>query len=221
MASAQTVTGTDKQANFLSGSGNPAGWGYFEGSKDARAVPEMPLPLALMPDNPQNWDATLKLADGLDGRTLPAGALSGLTIAQGHEDALNIANGAHHITVGGRLGVGAPGLRVITLKGVHDIAFEPDTTLESRGTQCEVKIGDWLDQTENASTGIDLSNLRHLDGGKIRVGANFRDQITSWGPNCVRAFWYSVGLTAYWWIKYLARKALRIPVGVSGPSFLP
>ena len=221
MPSAQTVTGTDVQSNYLSGSGNPPGWGLYEGSQKAQPLPAMPLPLSLTPDNPAQYDAILKLCDGLDGRTLPTGSLSGLKVSQGTEDAVNIANGAHHLTLGGVFGGGATGLRVITLKGCHDVSFEPGTKLLSSGGWCDVKIGDWLDQSENADANHDLTNLSRVDGAKVRVCCNYRASNITFGPNCTRLFWYSVGLTAYWWLKYCVRKALRIPVGKSGPSILP
>lgn len=215
-----TENGTDTQSNYLSG--NPSGWGMFDGGTRQQNLPSMPVPLQLQPDNPAQYDAILKLSDGIDGRTCPPSSLSGLSIAQGFEDALNLANQAHHFMIGGKIGIGAGGRRVVTMKGgTHDNSFEPATQLCSRGQSCDVKIGDWMDQTYDADHDNDLSNLSHQDGKPVRVGCNFRSSNITFGPNCRRLFWYSVGMTAYWWLKWTVRAVMRIPVGKAGPSFLP
>lgn len=214
-----TQNGTDKQINFLSW--NPSGWGLFDGSDHQQNLPGQPDPLALLPDNPGQYDAILKIADNVDGSTAIPGSLSSLLVAQGFQDSLNVANKTHGLRIGGHLGVNGAGQRVITFKGgTHDNSFEPDTTLHSRGSQCTVKIGDWIDQTYDADHDIDLSNLRHIDGKPIDVGCNFRAWNINYGPNCKRLFWYSLGMTAYWWFKWSVRKIMGIPVGTPGPSFL-
>ena len=222
MPTAQTVTGTDHQGNFLSCSNGQ--WGLYEGLPNMMPVADWTSALKnLQPTNPQSYDAILKLCDGTTGLTLP-----GLSVAQGNEDSLNIANHANKLVLGGDFGIGAPGLRVITIKGgVNVISFLPGSTLHSRGTQTDIKIDDWIDQTYNPSSYLDLTNLRHVDGKPIRVATNYRASNIILGPNCVPHRLYAAEVTAYWYIKYTARALplpptwKSIPVGSPGPAFLP
>ena len=213
--SAQTVSGTDVQQNFLSCSNGQ--WGLCDGTPQQKNLDAMPdlSGAFLLPLNPKRFDAIFKISDGTTGLTL-----DGLRVAQGAEDSLNVSCRCSGLRLGGLFGIGEPGLRCITLKGgLSNVMFLDGTRLMSRGTQCDIKVGDWMDQTYDACTILDVSRIVHDDGKPIVIACNHRDQLGV-GPNQQVKFWYSTGLTAYWYFKWAARKVARIPVGKPGPSFL-
>jgi hypothetical protein len=209
---ATTTTGTDTQFNYLSCSnGN---WGYYDGSAKAVPLPYMPLPLNLRPTAPLTYDVILKIADGTAGLEL-----IGLEVSQGYEDSVNIANKASGLHLLGDFGLGeGQGLRCITIKGgVRSVIISG--RIMNRGSNCDIRIGDWIDQTTVPCHDIHLVGMSHIDGKRIRVIRNFRDEAFL-SPNCKLLLWQSLGLTAYWYFKYVVRAIMRIPVGQSGPTWL-
>lgn len=224
---ATTVTGTDSQLNAFSAT--PGGCGVGIGGPNPISLPANAFPadgiydpsnpkaqlqLGANPTTPASYDAILKLADGLTGQTL-----IGVRVAQGHEDSVNLQNGATSLTVKGDFSVSGPaGLRVVTIKGgsSHNVIAG---VIHQAGTTGTIRLGDWSDQNYGVSTANDLSGLSMADGSKVSVVLGHTSG-TVLGSNCKVDWVASIELKAYWLFKRLVRIVLRVPLGTSGPSWL-
>ena len=224
-----TQNGTDTQDNFFSADAGGCGIGI--GGKNPISLPVNSFPtdgiydpsnatsilakqLGANPTAPASYDAILKLSDSLANVTL-----TNVQIAQGYEDSLNLNSHISNVTVAGQFSTTGPqGLRVITVKGGCS-NINISGVVHQHGSSETVKVDDWSDQTYNSSTGI-VINLTATDGKAIKVIARYGCGLTLQGA-CKRDVIGSLELTAYWWVKWLARKITRVPVGKSGPSWLP
>lgn len=207
---ASPTTGSDTQLNYLSVSHGIAG--LWEGGPNATSAP-LPVNGQIILA-PATCDATLKICDDTADLTL-----NGLYVYQGAQDCVNLNNHASDISLQGSFGLGATsGLRVFTVKGGCS-SIKLAGIVYRHGTSEDIKIDDWSDQSYNHSTGIDLSGLKSSDGKTLTVVARFGAEYTL-GAGCTRAFWSSLGLTAYWWFKWTARKLTGVKVGQQGPSWL-
>jgi len=210
LAMSETTTGTDTQDNYFSitaqgmgiGEGGPAPTPYVGA-----------VPATIQPSNPQGYDAILKICDGAGPLTL-----AGMTVAQGHEDSVNFTNGCHDIQFSGVVGAGTiRGLRAITIKGpCRNITFGP-TVIDQHGTDEDVKLGDWLDESYGAPDRVDLSNITMQDGSKVQVVVG-HSPWPKYNPSKQILFGSTAELKLYWWFKRGARILCGVKVGQQGPK---
>ncbi len=222
------VTGQiDVQYNFFSAGPNGSGVGAVSpyqtslpyGSFPANGIfdpsdSRSTVALGSNASDPSKYDAILKLADGIHDLTL-----AHVRVAQGIEDSLNLNNAVANVKIAGDFAVsGAPGLRVITIKGgSHDIVISG--TLHGHGTSEDIKIGDWSDQSYALSSNIDISGLHEADGSNIKVIIGHASNIVLNSSEVVHHI-ASAALTTYWQLKYYIRRLLGIPIGKAGPSWM-
>lgn len=223
-----TIAGTDIQNNFFSADAGGCGIGIggahplplpansfpADGIYDpSNATSVLAKQLGANPTAPASYDAILKLSDSLSNVTL-----SKVQVVQGYEDSLNLNNHVNGVVVSGDFSItGAPGLRVITVKGgCTNVTISG--VIHQHGSSEDVKVDDWSDQTYNGSTGITL-NLIASDGKPVVVVARYGCGLSLQG-GCKRNVIGSIGLTLYWWFKWTARKVSGIKVGQTGPSWL-
>lgn len=106
------------------------------------------------------------------------------TVFSGSEDAVDVNNRCSGLTIaadryvlGGRMG--------ITIKGgSSDVTVEG--WLEGNGSECDVDIGNWSDQSHEPVTGVKLG-LRKWDGSKVRVrviNGDVPEFLPGSGPYC-------------------------------------
>jgi hypothetical protein len=145
--------------------------------------------------------------------------LSGIQVYQGDQDSVNLQNLAHNISLQGDFALGTTsGLQAFTIKGgVYNIAI--NGVIHQHGSYCDVCVGEWSDQSYNDTSNV-VVNLTATDGKVVKVIARYGCGLTLQGA-CKRDIIGSIELTAYWWIKWLARKVTGVKVGTSGPSWLP
>jgi len=173
-----------------------------------------PIPTTLLPPNPKDWDSILKLS-GRKNTTL-----RGLVVDQGKENSLDVNNRSSQCVLIGYWGAeGDEGEQVITIKGgSHDITVGGN--VYSRGTDCDIEIGAYSDQSFATSYNIDLSALRRADGKPLtvvlgRVNSPLKalfgkPKDIKLPANCKVLFWGSLGEQIYWWAKYLLVKTTLI-----------
>ena len=232
-----TLNGTDVQQNWFSAV--LGGCGIGDGGKTPVSLPANSFPTdgiydpanltcqlaALAGANAKTagaYDAILKMGNGLNGVTL-----TNVTVAQGFEDSFYANDHVSNVSVSGNFATsGAAGLRVITIKG-GCTNIKIAGVIHQHGTSEGVKADDWADQSYDHSTNIDLTGLTAADGKPIVVVARYGCGLTL-GSSCKRAVLSSIGLTTYWWFKRIVRlvpfingATKPIPVGTSGPSWLP
>lgn len=194
-----------KDQNYLSLNSNSIVW--FAGTDQEKEDPgPLSQPLELLPRNPKRWDSILKCS----GRK--AQILSNVEVYQGKENALDINNACEHLDLDGKWGlVGDEGQQVITVKGgSHDITVSGPVF--SNGTECDIELGTWSDQSTAPLYNIDLSNLYHAQGRKLTVKIarvkgflfilfGFNSSIKLPRDSKV-LFWASLAEFCYWWIKF-------------------
>lgn len=222
-----TLDGTDIQQNLISISSGIASFGA--GGSNPQWIPTLPSPLIIDPshlfiplpsgysDSPTGYDASLKVSDNTSNLTI-----TGAWVCQGYEDSLNLNDHASSNHLAGDWSTtGAPGLRVITVKGGSSSNVIAGV-IHQHGTSEDVKVGDWSDQSYDTSSINDLSGLSMSDSSPITIVLG-RAAGTILPPKAKVLFWKSLGLKAYWWAKWLSRSipGFRIPVGTPGPSWLP
>ena len=205
-----TLNGTDTQQNYFSLSAVVCTIGA--GGPDP-AQTTLPSPLVFDPPSPQSYDAILKIGDGAGGFNW-----SGLKVAQGYQDSVNLNNDAHDISLSGDFAVdGGSGLRVITIKG-GSTGIKISGTIHTASGKIYVKLGDWSDQTYDISKGVDLTGLFSANGQPVYVILGHVSNVTL--GTCKVDWIKSVELKCYFWFKWAVRKLMRIPVGTSGPKWL-
>lgn len=197
------VIRTSKQdRNFLSLNSDSIVW--FAGTPEEKQG-ELPYPLDLLPEKPQDFDAILKCS----GRTNTQ--LAGLKVAQGRENSADLNNETHNVAFEGRFGVGGgTGDQIFTIKGgSYNVLIKG--SVESAGRIAHVTIGQWSDQSTATTHHIDLSLLRVASGEPFtvvfgRVNSPIlailgKSPDIALPPNARILVWKSLGLFAYWWLK--------------------
>lgn len=220
-----TVSGTDTTVNYCSiiGDGVAGTLRYAFGLGGNNPSDWQPLNpdtvIDLNPANPEQYDAILKInASNLTCASW--NQADRLLVAQGREDSLNIANNSWHISLAGAFSMaGLPGLRSITVKGgCEDITIAGSIYQKSTSYwDGNISVDDWIDQTYNPSSHIDFTGLS-AEFPLIMVTCLSR---TNHARGCSHSLLRSLFRCVYWWLKWAVRKFLRIPVGKSGPSWLP
>ena len=152
---------------------------------------------------PGDWDAMLKVSH-TTGLTL-----TGLEVAQGRENSLDLNNRCSDISLEGDWGWGDSGVgtgdQVITVKGgCQRIAISG--AVFSRGKNAAVVIGAWSDQSHDCSTDLDFTGLRsaHADQPLTFILARCKRVKLPEGAKVLR--WKSLGYSCYWWAKWCAVK---------------
>lgn len=201
-----------KDINYVSLNRDTTVW--YAGTDQEREKP-LPYPIELIPADPKAWDTILKLS----GRENTH--LTGIRASQGKENVFDANNRSAHCTFEGDWGVtGGEGQQVFTIKGgCHHIGLSG--SVYSRGTDCDIELGCWADQSTDPVHDIDLVGLRHVSGRPLTVV--FGRVVQPWRvllgkapkgiflpPGAKIKVWASLGEMAYWWAKRLW-VAIRYP----------
>lgn len=201
---------TKVDVNYLSCSNGI--WGYNEGGPNPTPAPAPVDGAVLSPENADQYASILKLCDN------SVVHLSNIEVVQGQECSVDINN---HATVNlqGEFGVATVrvGNQIFSVKGASYAAIAG--TLKGAGNRmdADVLVDNWSDQAYGGST-VDLTNAVHQAGRKIKV---VKRLFASTVKGDVETLWLqSIGMTAYWWLKWIVRKILGIKVGQKGPSWL-
>lgn len=190
-----------KDVNYFSLNVDSIVW--FAGSSEERQTSNIPYPLDLLPDDSKRWDSILKLSGRVDT------ALCGLRVSQGKENSLDINNETHHCSLEGQFGItGNEGEQVITIKG-GSYGLSIKGSIDSKGTNCDIEIGQWSDQSTKTTHHIDLSLLRSSRPLSVVFGRVNNPILAILGkspdialpPNARILVWKSLGLLGYWWVK--------------------
>jgi len=155
------------------------------------------VPSEVYPEDPSQWDSSLKVS----GNTYGVNVV-GISAAQCRENVLDINHSKGVTFVRARLGrTGEVGEQVITIKGgSSDVLIHG--TIYSRGTNADVVLGQWADQSTARSHTIDLSGLARDDGEPVTVIMVRVDRRTVKLPPKAKVLWLkSLGYSAYWWAK--------------------
>lgn len=202
---------TSTDVNYVSCAGN--GWGLNEGGPNATTCAPVLDDAVLAPANPLSYASILKLCDG------STVVLKGLTVEQGRENAVDVNN---HATVNleGIFGnVAGGGNQIFSVKGASSAIIAG--VLKGAGNRyggCQVLIDAWSDQAYEGSS-VDLTQAKAATGTIVVVKRYGASKVTL-GPNARIGVLWSLGITAYWWLKFVARKLAGIKVGTKGPSWL-
>ena len=197
--------------NYLSCGTADKVWGLYAGSD--HAVPgTAPVDGKVLPDNPLQYASALKLCDGLQI------SLTGLEVAQCSECAVDINNHAF-IAVEGVFGSSNIGIgnQTFSVKGGSE-AYITGPLKGFGNRKCDILVDNWSDQSYNGSI-VNLIDASHESGRRLVVIKRYGASTIN-GNNFKVDIVRSLGLTIYWWTKWIIRKMLGIKIGQKGPSWI-
>ena len=180
-------------------------WGLNFASPQAETLAHMPEPLELTPDNASDYDTLLKICD--NSHDIWLGQRELIQIAQGRENAVDLNNRAHNITLSAAFGVGGGrGDNVITIKGGCS-QIRLSGIIYSTGNNADVVTDAWSDQSSDLVSGVLLSGLVRADGKPVTIIlGRFGSKIDGYPISYKVLFWKSLGYRLYWLGKWAAVK---------------
>ena len=187
-------------------------WTKDAGSDNPKTFTESPGNV-FVPEQPKNYASALKFSNGRIH-------LIGITVSQCKENAVDV-NTRSNVTLTGEFGSDKDnfGDQVISVKGESYCKLKGTIRGSGKRYNADVLIGQWSDQEYGSST-VDLTELKHADGRKIRVVKRLFSAKVKHSKN-VKTLWLpSIGMTAYVWFKFCVRKVSGIKRGEKGPSWL-
>ncbi len=120
----------------------------------------------------------------------------------GKEDCLDFNNHCEGLLVK-NMTLDSGGMYCITLKGGScDNAFE-DILVMSHGDKVDIEIGNWSDQSIGLSKRNEFGNVQSRDGKPVTYAYRLGCKPKFTNSNVHHLFWRSVGITLYYWGKYL------------------
>jgi hypothetical protein len=189
--------------NFFSISNGSYQW--YAGTDSPEPADGPPDPLHFLPEDPQSWDAVLKICD--ETHDVWWGQRELVKIAQGRENAFDLNAKAHSITLAAEFGVGGGrGDNVVTIKGGCS-QIRLSGIIYSTGNNADVVTDAWSDQSSDLVSGVLLSGLIRGDGKPVTIIlGRFGSKIDGYPISYKVLFWKSLGYRLYWLGKWAAVK---------------
>jgi hypothetical protein len=110
-----------------------------------------------------------------------------------------------------RFRVSSRGRYVVTLKGGSHYNTFSDWAVERHGSVVDFEIGNWHSLNFSTSVGTSLVNLRAEDGKPVTYCYRWGCKPNIIGGHTKHLWWRSIGLTVYWWAKYVWHRVLNRP----------
>lgn len=110
-----------------------------------------------------------------------------------------------------RFRVQARGRYLVTLKGGSHYNTFSDWVVERHGSAVDFEIGNWHSLNFSTSVGTSLVNLRAEDGKPVTYCYRWGCKPNIIGGHTKHLWWRSIGLTVYWWAKYVWHRVLNRP----------
>ena len=206
---------TRPDVNYLSYSHN--GWALYAGSdrmRDGLTEDEVrELLKGLDSIDGSKYASILKITgDGVFFMPLA------LTITQGNENCVDINNRAK-MTLTGTFGHESfQGDQLFSVKAGAWARIIGTIKGSGKRMKADIILDNWSDQNQDGSY-LDITELKHETGRKIRIVKDLLKGIMKLGSNAEVLYPQSLGLTLYNITKKLIRLVLRIPNGKKGPSW--
>ena len=93
--------------------------------------------------------------------------------------------------------------QAVTIKGGSQNIRLTNVAISGSGSEGDIVLGGWSDQSMSMTTGVVLENVSKSDGSAVRVVLGKADKPTIIGGNCKIDRWQSFLLKAYCFIKGL------------------
>lgn len=103
------------------------------------------------------------------------------------------------------------GKYVVTCKGGSHYNSFTNWLLEAHGKWVDFEFGNWHSLNFDTSRDNVLTNVRALDGKPVTYCYRWGCRPLFIDTPAKHLWWRSIGLTVYWWAKYVAHRILRIP----------
>lgn len=187
--------------NLLSYAGDTLTW--YAGTPDAKPCERPPTLIDVKEGTTTtDWDSALKVSATDHGIYIDH-----ILIPQCRENALDINHNTKGVTIKGVFGrSGGRGEQVITIKGGSTNATLAGA-IDSTGTNADIVIGQWSDQSTEPSSNLDLRGLFHSDDRPLTVIiARARSKTIKLPPGAKVLRLKSALYTIYWWAKFAAVK---------------
>jgi hypothetical protein len=140
-------------------------------------------------------------------------AFVGGCVFGGREDCLDIGRESHDNTFY-NLTLHSRGLYCVTLKGGSDRNLFENITVAEHGRVVDFELGNWHTfNFERSRDTVFVGPIRADDGKPVTYCYRFgcRPRFVGEGIHMKHLWWRSVGLTVYWWTKYVWHQMLKRP----------
>lgn len=198
--------------NLLSLGNEGKTWTLYSGAPDARVIDEVDF--TQLNANRPGLASILKIS----GKSYVD--LHGLKVGQGRECSVDINNGSTAVFSDCEFGSSElSGHQVFSVKGFSTAVISGNLKGRGKRFKADILIDNWSDQDYRGSR-VNLTHARHEDGKPINVVLRYGASQVALGENAKVLIKESIGLTVYWWAKWLVRKILFIRKGERGPSWI-
>lgn len=158
----------------------------------------------LVPDDPKLYNDTMKVWKCVGTRFVD------FYVVGSREDVLDV--GRESIAnLFQNFRVKPTGQYVLTCKGGSHVNMFTDWVLEGHGTDVDFEFGNWHSLNFEVSYDNVLQNITTTDGSPITYCYRWGCKPTIVNTKARHLWWRSIGLTVYWWGKYIAHRILHIP----------
>lgn len=158
--------------------------------------------VSLEPDNPTEYDDIMKVYRCLDCR------FTDFVVEGGKEDCVDFGKESSGNDVR-RMKLTPNGRYAFTIKGESNGNEFYDIELLSHGKDADIEIGNWSTYNYEKSTGNTFGGIYAKDKEPITYCYRWGCKPTFINSNVKHLWWRSIGLTFYWWFKYVWHVILK------------
>ena len=159
--------------------------------------------VSLIPPHPLNWDDVMKVFRCTWCRW------EGVEVVGGKEDCIDLGRESSDNTLED-LTLTPNGKYVFTIKGGSNNNHFNGVYIMSKPSVVDIEVGNWSTHNYEKSTGNRFNVAGHSDGSPVtycyRLGCKVKFDSTS---KVKHLWWRSIGLTFYWWFKYVWHVILK------------
>lgn len=158
--------------------------------------------VSLIPSNPQDFDDTMKVYKCTDCTFML------FEVVGGKEDCIDVGRESCGNTfIGHKLT--SSGQYVFTIKGGSHYNSFHDIAIVKGGKDVDVEIGNWSTFNFDFATNNAFFRISRQDGKPVTYCYRLGCRPTFIESNVKHLWWRSIGLTAYWWAKYVWHVVLK------------
>jgi hypothetical protein len=133
-------------------------------------------------------------------------------VRSGTEDALDVGRESSvNVFSLWKVTVSPGGRYVVTCKGGSHYNLFSGWEIHGHGSAVDFEFGNWHSLNFEPSRKNTIFRCRTTDGSPITYAYRFGCKPIIIDTNARHLWWRSIGLTVYWWGKYIAHRVLRLP----------
>jgi hypothetical protein len=130
-----------------------------------------------------------------------------LWIRGGSENAVDMNRNCADIRLQDSTLISGAQCAIVVKGGARDIELSHVCIVpRNQDTPCDIELGGWSDQSDARTARVTLHEVSRIDGRPVRVAVGHADRPTIIGGRVRVLFWRSLGLKAFVYTRFLARR---------------